>query len=220
MRDLVQEMGSPVHALFTGLGDRDLYSAEHCKRTTALATELGRRCGLSDHQLDLLLAAASVHDIGKIGIPDSVLLKRGRLTSKEWTVMKTHAEIGSNLLAVFPVKDMDQVVAAVRHHHEGFDGKGYPDGLAGESIPVMARIISLADAYDAMATTRPYQQARDHGSIMEILHGENGGHYDPWMRDKFTQLIERSPYRADRILRSRHAVTSRAIRAPSPRSPK
>jgi HD-GYP domain-containing protein (c-di-GMP phosphodiesterase class II) len=199
MWDSVQDMAKPVHALLAALKDRDLYTGEHSNRTTVLAGELGRRCGLTRHQLDLLQAAAAVHDIGKIGVPDSILLKPGRLDTDEWMLMKAHSEIGSDMLAALPLGEIDEVVSAVRHHHEGFDGKGYPDGLAGEAIPFMSRIITLADSYDAMATTRPYHKPRDHRSIMTLLHGEAVGHYDPWMLEKFTQLIETSSFRADRL---------------------
>ncbi len=202
----IPAMAQPVHALFAALRDRDLHTAEHSARTVALAADLGVRCGLSAHQLDLLQAAAAVHDIGKIGIPDLVLLKPGRLDPDEWTIMKTHAEIGSRLLAALPVEEIEDIVTAVRHHHEGFDGKGYPDGLVGEAIPVMSRIIGLADSYDAMATTRPYHKPRSHSSIMDVLHGESGSRYDPWIHAQFAELIETSLYRADRYDSDRHAT--------------
>jgi HD-GYP domain-containing protein (c-di-GMP phosphodiesterase class II) len=112
--------------------------------------------------------------------------------------MKAHADIGSRMLAAIPALEMDQVVAAVRHHHEGFDGKGYPDGLAGESIPFLSRIISLADGYDAMATARPYHKPREHAAIMDVMYGENAAHYDPWMLRNFTRLIETSSHHAGR----------------------
>jgi HD-GYP domain-containing protein (c-di-GMP phosphodiesterase class II) len=206
MFESIQELARPVRALFAALKARDIHTASHSSRTTLLARELGKSCSLTRHQLDLLHAAACVHDIGKIGIPDAVLLKPGRLDADEWTVMKGHSVIGSHMLAAIPEGEMEELISAVRHHHEGFDGKGYPDGLAGDSIPLMARIIALADSYDAMATTRPYHKPKGHTAIMEILYGESGGHYDPWLREKFTLMIETSPYRADRYAGDRHVT--------------
>ncbi|MDY6984440.1 MAG: HD domain-containing protein, partial [Pseudomonadota bacterium] len=132
--DVVRDLSGPIEALFAALKARDSYTAYHSNRTTALASSLGKRCGLSAQQLRVLEAAAAVHDIGKIGVPDAVLLKPGRLDAREWALMKRHSEIGAQLLAsIKSTEDIDEVATVVRHHHEGFDGKGYPDALAGEN---------------------------------------------------------------------------------------
>lgn len=198
MKEVVRDLTGPIAALFAALKARDSYTAQHSDRTIALASALGKCCGLSAQQLRVLGAAAAVHDIGKIGVPDAVLLKPGRLDAHEWELMKKHSEIGGQLLASISADDIGEVAIAVRHHHEGYDGMGYPDGLAGESIPVLSRVISLADSYDAMATPRPYHAPREHAAIMAIIRGPACAHYDPWMLGKFAQLIETSPYRADR----------------------
>lgn len=198
MPDSIRDLCGPIQALYAALQVRDDYTAQHSNRTTALARALGICCGLSAEQLEILQVAATLHDVGKIGVPDAVLLKPGPLTSDEWELMKQHAAIGAQIVSLMDRERMDEVALAVRHHHEGYDGKGYPDGLAGDRIPVLARVIALADSYDAMATRRPYKQPREHHEIMEIMQGSASAHYDPWMLGKFTQMIEASPYRADR----------------------
>lgn len=198
MWDSIRPLSGALHALLAALKERDTYTSAHSDRTAALASSLGKRCGLTTHQLNVLNAAAAVHDIGKVGIPDSVLLKPGRLDVAEWELMKTHPVIGARVLSQIPVPEVGEVATLVRHHHERFDGSGYPDGLTGDSIPFMSRIIAVVDAYDAMATTRPYHRPKPHRAIMDIMHGENGGHYDPWLLTQFTELVEKSEYRADR----------------------
>lgn len=192
------ELSGTIYSLFTALKERDLHTSMHSSRTTILARQLGERCHLTRSQLDLLEAAAAVHDIGKIGIPDAVLLKPGRLDPAEWEIMKTHSEIGSRMLDSIPLEEMAEIIIAVRHHHEHFDGSGYPDGLVGETIPYLSRIIALADCYDAMASTRVYQRPRTHEQIMNVMQGEARGNFDPELLDKFAELIATSPYRADR----------------------
>jgi HD-GYP domain-containing protein (c-di-GMP phosphodiesterase class II) len=198
MPDSIQDLGGPIQALYTALKARDAYTAQHSDRTTQLARALGKSCGLDGRQLDILTMGAALHDIGKIGVPDAVLLKPGALDEDEWELMKQHSDTGAQIITAMNIEPMDEVALAVRHHHEGYDGLGYPDGLAGENIPFLSRVIALADSYDAMATRRPYKQPREHAEIMEILQGSACTHYDPWMLGKFVQLIESSPYRADR----------------------
>ncbi|RZU02442.1 HD-GYP domain-containing protein [Rivibacter subsaxonicus] len=183
-------------ALVRALLERDPDTGEHCDRTHALALELGRAVALPAAALCSLGLAAQLHDIGKIGIPDRVLLKQGRLESDELLVMKTHPQRGHDILAVVPDATLAVVAEAVLRHHEGYDGNGYPGGLKGEAIPVLARIISIVDSYDAMATDRPYHRAKDHAAIMEVLHETNSGKYDPYLLGRFAGLIERSAFRS------------------------
>jgi HD-GYP domain-containing protein (c-di-GMP phosphodiesterase class II) len=198
MPDSIQDLGGPIQALYTALKARDAYTAQHSDRTTQLARALGKSCGLDGRQLDILTMGAALHDIGKIGVPDAVLLKPGPLTADEWTLMKQHPDLGAQIVSSIDDDGIQEVTAAVRHHHEGFDGSGYPDGLAGENIPVLARVITLADSYDAMATRRPYRHPLEHSQILDILLGPACKQYDPWMLDKFLQMIASSPYHADR----------------------
>ncbi|MCX9155668.1 HD domain-containing protein [Niveibacterium sp. 24ML] len=185
-----------ARTLATALGERDEGTRAHCERVVGLADALGLACGLTQRELKVLRMAACLHDIGKLGVPDEVLHNPGPLDAEGWAVMRTHPERGQRILATLGLDQADQVGLAIRHHHEQFDGAGYPDGLAGESIPIIARIIALADSYDAIATRRVYRDARPHEHTMETLEAERGRKLDPWLFDRFTGLIECSPLRA------------------------
>jgi len=184
-------------ALVRALLERDANTGEHCGRTHALSLELGRAASLSASALANLGLAAQLHDIGKIGIPDRVLLKPGRLEPSELAVMKTHPQRGYEILAMVPDEDIAVVAEAVLRHHEGFDGGGYPGGLKGEEIPAISRIIAIADSYDALATDRPYHRAKNHDAIMRIMFEDNRGKYDPYFVSKFASLIESSSHRSN-----------------------
>lgn len=185
-----------TRSLAVALGERDRHTRLHSERVVRLSLELGRECGLSEDQLAVLALAAEFHDIGKIGIPDRVLQKPAPFDDDEWENMKQHPVIGERIMLAIGHEHTAQAAVAVRHHHEHFDGSGYPDGLAGEAIPFYSRIISLADSYDAIAVTRPYHKARGHAAIMDILHAEAIVKHDPALLEIFSQLIERSPLRA------------------------
>ena len=178
-----------VEALTMALHVRDDYTRFHCDRVVVLAKELAEACGVRDKALDTLHLCALFHDIGKIGIPDCVLLKPGRLDPDEWTLMKTHSTLGESLFRSAALDCVDEVAPVIRHHHEAFDGSGYPDGLSGERIPLLSRILLIADAYDAMARTRPYHQARPHGEIMAVMGSESGHKLDPGIFRTFSALI-------------------------------
>jgi putative nucleotidyltransferase with HDIG domain len=135
---------------------RDDYTGNHTQRVTRYATMLGERLELPDDQLELIKIGGPLHDIGKIGIDDAILRKPGRLTGAEYEVMKTHTIKGAEILASVP--EMDPIIPIVRSHHERWDGTGYPDGLRGEEIPLLARIVAVADAFDAMTSNRPYHE--------------------------------------------------------------
>jgi HD-GYP domain-containing protein (c-di-GMP phosphodiesterase class II) len=181
-----------ARALVTALCERDEYTREHSDRVAVLATILGVECGLTQRQLYLLGIAATMHDIGKLGIPDNILLKPAGFIEDEWEIMKSHAIRGERILRSIELDGMDEVATAVRHHHEHFDGGGYPDRLAGEDIPVISRILSIVDSYDAMSMTRPYHPPRTHAQVMEILHKEQGGKHDPAILERFRICTERS----------------------------
>ncbi len=180
--------------LSVALSKRDAYTEAHCGRVEFLCLQLGLRCQLDADELILLRIASRLHDIGKIGIPDQILLKPARLEPDELEIMRCHAEFGQDICANILNKDALKVSLFVRHHHEAFDGSGYPDGLSGENIPLCSRIISLADSYDAMLTTRPYQRARPHEQVMEIMEGECGKKSDPFLFGHFEQLMEHPAY--------------------------
>lgn len=195
-RDDFSAISSYGLALATALGERDGHTRHHCDRVVELAGGLGRHWGIDRDELHRLRLCALFHDIGKIGIPDRILLKPGRLDRREWTTMRTHPERGQRIVAAIGVAGIDEIALAVRHHHEHFDGGGYPDGLAGDAIPFIARAVAIVDGYDAMATPRPYHPARGHEAILDILHREAGSKYDPALLACFEEMIEDSSRRA------------------------
>jgi HD-GYP domain-containing protein (c-di-GMP phosphodiesterase class II) len=179
-------------ALSVALGYRDLLTRLHSERVRALSEKIGEYCGLSNNEINALNIAASFHDIGKIGIPDHILLKPSRLDEAEWETMKQHSEIGEKIMDSTELEGSQLAALLIRHHHEHYNGTGYPDKLSGENIPVCSRIISIADSYDAMAVTRSYHRARTHIEIMSILHEETGGKHDPELMRVFCEIIESS----------------------------
>jgi putative nucleotidyltransferase with HDIG domain len=144
-------------ALVATLDARDRYTAGHSAAVAIYSRDIARRMGLEESQQQLVHLCGLVHDIGKIGLPAGLLEKPGALTLEERRLMETHSEIGERILA--KVDDYAQIASIVRHHHERFDGNGYPDGLANNEIPLLARVIAVADAYNAMTSDRPYREA-------------------------------------------------------------
>jgi HD-GYP domain-containing protein (c-di-GMP phosphodiesterase class II) len=194
---IVEALYKYTKGLSVALGYRDMMTRLHSERVRDLSVMIGSHCGLSDREVRALRLSSSFHDIGKIGIPDHILLKPSRFDKAEWEVMKQHSEIGEQIVLATELEGSGQAALVIRHHHEHYDGGGYPDGLSGESIPVCSRIISIADSYDAMSVTRSYHQAKSHVEIMEILRKENGKKFDPRIMDIFCELIEHSPKRVE-----------------------
>lgn len=182
-------------ALSVALGYRDLLTRLHSERVHGLSKKIGEHCGLSNNEINILDIASSFHDIGKIGIPDHILLKSSQLDESEWKIMKQHSEIGAEIMVSTELEGSQQAALLIRHHHEHYDGTGYPDKLSGENIPICSRIISIADSYDAMAVTRSYHHARTHPEIMAILHKETGNKHDPKLMRVFCEVIESSEFR-------------------------
>lgn len=178
------------------LRERDERTSAHCSRVVGLAIELGKRRGLSEPEVELLRLSAEFHDIGKIGIPDNVLLKPGKLSHDEREIVKNHAAIGQRIVLEIDVPNIQTVGLAVRHHHERYDGGGYPDGLVGDDIPLLSRIIAMADTYDSMAEGRTYSKTMSHRQIMQVLDRERGRQHDASLFPDFESIIERSEYRA------------------------
>lgn len=187
-----RDIRGSAEALAVALDARDSYSQHHSDRVVTLATNLGIACGLQENQLDELRIAAHFHDIGKIGVPDAVLLKPAKLTDEEWQVMKSHTTIGERLYRAADTVNTEAIALLIRHHHESFDGSGYPDGLRDEEIPLACRILLVADAYDAMTSARPYHKARSHQEVMAIMASESGKKLDPVIFKKFVQLMDQS----------------------------
>ena len=196
--------GSDEHAaissysrvLAKALDERDGVTRRHCDRVVELSGALGRACRLEAVELRLLRLAAALHDVGKIGIPDYVLMKPTTLVGEEWEAMQSHPERGQRIVLSIGVDGVEAIGLAVRHHHENFDGGGYPDGLAGEHIPYTARMLAIADAYDAMGIPQPYQHRRSHEQIMDILDEEGGHRFDPFLLARFAAMIGHSSWKA------------------------
>ncbi len=185
-----------TRALSVALGFRDQMTQLHSERVRALSVELGKRCRLDEQEIESLKVGSSFHDIGKIGIADRILLKPAPFDDDEWKIMKRHPEIGERIMLSTGFEGAELAARVIRHHHEHYDGGGYPDGLSFEQIPVCARIISIADSYDAMAVTRSYHSARSHQQIMDILERETGRKHDPDLMGIFRGFIENSEFRA------------------------
>jgi len=183
-------------ALWVALREKDEYTAAHCARVADLAEGIGRALNIPEEDLRSLHNAGLLHDVGKIGIPDGVLLKHGGLDAHEWGIMRTHSARGERILMAGGGAVPDAIIKAVRHHHEHFDGSGYPDGLVGEGIPFWSRILLLADSYDAMTTTRSYRQAFSHDKAIEIMVHEVGTRSDPIIFEAFEHLIKTNQLRA------------------------
>ena len=166
-----------ISALAAALESRDDTTGEHIKRTQALAGEAAEEIGLGPEQVRVVKYASMLHDIGKIGIPDSILNKRGGLTPEEWQAMRRHPETGADIIG--RIAGFEDVVEAVLAHHERHDGRGYPLGLSGHEVPVAARLISVIDAYDAMTNDRPYRKAMSHAEALAELEHGSGTQFDP-----------------------------------------
>jgi diguanylate cyclase (GGDEF)-like protein/putative nucleotidyltransferase with HDIG domain len=176
-RLLKERSTAAMESLSATVDARDAYTAGHSRRVQQLALAVGRELGLSKEELELLGHAALFHDIGKLAVPDAILLKPSSLTEEEWALMARHAEEGASIINRLGF--LNDAVPAIRHHHERFDGAGYPDGLAGEDIPLGARIIHVADAFDSMLTTRVYRPARPADEALGELRSMAGTQFCP-----------------------------------------
>jgi len=174
-RLLKQRSSSAIESLSSIVDSRDSYTAGHSRRVRDLALAMGRELGLSDAELAVLDRAALFHDIGKLTVPDAILLKPGELSAEEWTVMRRHPDQGARIINRLGF--LDDAVPVIRYHHERIDGGGYPSGLAGEEIPLGARIVHVADAYDSMRTNRIYRPARTHADALGELRQLAGSQF-------------------------------------------
>ncbi len=186
---------SVIVSLALTIEARDAYTDGHCQRLAAYATALGRALGLGEDDRSALTQGGFLHDIGKIGIPDAVLLKPGPLTPAEYELVKQHPVIGDRLCG--QLRSLARVRPIVRHHHERLDGSGYPDGLRGDAVPLLAQIISIVDLFDAMTTTRPYKPARSaEVASSELVREVVGGWRRADLVEPFVALV-----REDRLPR-------------------
>src|SRR5919106_1185863 len=166
---------------------RDPYTAGHCERLARYAVDLGQALGVDETMLKALGLGGFLHGLGEIAVPDRILLKKGPLDAVERAIVQTHPVIGSDL--VQEMRTLDGVRPIIRHHHERFDGSGYPDGLVGEEIPLGARIMAVVDVYDALRTERPYKAVLSHEEAVDILWRETeAGYWDPQVAETFIDL--------------------------------
>jgi HD-GYP domain-containing protein (c-di-GMP phosphodiesterase class II) len=177
---------STVHALADTIEKRDPYTGGHTRRVMNYSLAIGKALGLSEKGMIDLKLSAILHDIGKIGVSDRILLKNERLTFDEFNVIIMHPAYGAEILN--HIRQLRDIVPGVKWHHENYDGSGYPDGLKGEAIPFIARIISVADTFDAMTTDRPYRKGLGTGAAIEELKAKAGIQFDPVVVDAFVKI--------------------------------
>lgn len=179
-----------IHRLSLAAEFRDQDTGTHLLRMAAFARLIAQTLGLSEQECNLIHEAAPMHDIGKVGIPDAVLLKPGALDADELAIMRRHPEIGAHILANSDVPLLQAGAVIAISHHERYDGQGYPHGLAGEAIPLYGRIVAVADVYDALTTCRPYKARWDEQRAIAYLEAERGKHFDPRCVDALLSNIE------------------------------
>ncbi|MCL4474467.1 MAG: HD-GYP domain-containing protein [Actinobacteria bacterium] len=187
--NLEQAYLETVLTLANAVEAKDTYTKNHADNVSRMAVLVGKELGLPDNELEDIRYGGVLHDVGKIGVPDSILNKPGKLNDDEWVRMRAHAAIGADILK--PVPRLRGAADIVRHHHERYDGNGYPDGLAGEDIPIGARILTTVDSYSAMVDRRSYKAARPHEVAAEELKRYAGSQFDPRAVDAFLGLFER-----------------------------
>lgn len=190
--DSLEEAETILFALAQTVEQRDKETGNHCQRLAALSVALGSAIGLPEDDLLALYRGGFLHDIGKVAVPDSILFKRGELTPEEWAVMRSHTWTGEQICR--PMRSLKPVLPIIRNHHERWDGSGYPDGLKGEDIPLLARILQLADIFDALTSQRSYKEAFSVDEAIRQLRQEaDMGWRDPELVSVFCEVV-RLPY--------------------------
>lgn len=190
LRSQVDALEAVVLTLSRAVEDRDQASAGMSEKVAHWASELGRGAGLTAEQVTSLYKAALLHDVGAVGVPVTILTKPGRLEPSEFDAVKQHPIVGEEI--VRPLPDSEHLVPAVRHHHERIDGAGYPDGIGGETIPLFARIIAIADAFVAITSDRAYRPRRSKDEAIRILQQGAGKQWDPELVEGFVRLLRRA----------------------------
>jgi putative two-component system response regulator len=194
--DELENAEAVLFSLAYSIEARDPYTRGHCERLAEMSARLAEKLGLSEEHIKALRRAGIVHDIGKVVVPDAILLKPGPLTEEETAVMRKHPVVGERICA--PLRTFRLVLPIIRHHHEKHDGSGYPDGLRGGEIPLTAAILQLADVYDALTTNRPYRMASSQDVALRIMEEEAERGW--WNRDLFDAFRE--------MIRKGHAASS------------
>jgi HD-GYP domain-containing protein (c-di-GMP phosphodiesterase class II) len=184
-----------IRALAQAIDAKDPYTRGHSVRVNRYSVILARQLGLPEEQIADIHVASLMHDVGKIGIHDNILQKPGRLTPEEFEVMKTHTTLGASIMG--RIRQMHHILPGLRSHHERWKGGGYPDGLAGDGIPLMARIIAVADAFDAITTHRPYQKAKSFEEGVEILNALKGDGFEDRVVEAFNRAYNQGLIRPE-----------------------
>jgi putative nucleotidyltransferase with HDIG domain len=197
--EAASEDGTPalIKALARAMSTRDPYTYAHCCRVQRYAVELAAEADIRDpRMLEAIDTAALLHDIGKLGIPERLLHKPGPLTADEYVQVQQHAIIGADILSAVPFPG--PLALIVRHHHENWDGSGYPDGLRGDAIPLGARVLAIVDCYDAITSDRPYHRSQSHDRAIAIIVERRGTMYEPEIVDAFMRVVGAQRHALDR----------------------
>ncbi len=188
MIDSLDDSETVLFSLAESVEQRDPALGQHCQRLALMAAAIGVTLGLPQNEVLALQRGGYLHDVGKVAIPDQILFKAGPLTPAEWEIMKSHADRGERICS--SMRSLAPVLPIIRHHHERWDGSGYPDGLKGEQIPLLARILQLADVYDALTTARPYKPAFSAEEAVQIINSEaERGWRDPYLVGTFGEIL-------------------------------
>src|SRR5579863_5375586 len=188
--DELETAESVLCTLGLSVESRDPYTEGHCERLSVNASSLGRHIRLDEEEIVALRRGGYLHDLGKIAVPDEILKKGANLTPQEWAIMKRHPVTGENICR--PLKSLRLVLPVIRNHHEHFDGSGYPDGLEGRDIPLLARVLQVVDVYDALRTARPYKPALTHDQAALTMHDEaRAGLWDEELVTEFFSMLEK-----------------------------
>lgn len=179
---------SSIRALANSIEARDFYTRGHSERVTEFSVKIARAMGMNDEKLEKIRYAALLHDIGKINVPEDILHKPGKLTDEEYNIMKQHPVQGAKILR--PVEEFREILPFLYHHHERYDKKGYPTGLGGQEIPLGARILAVADSFDAMTSDRPYRKGMEIDKAIDELERNKNSQFDPEIVDVFVKIIK------------------------------